>query len=148
MSTSFRIIPLLDLPADVEDLRAEAAQEGFRFIDKLVAEWRSGTNRFDQPGEVLLGAIRANDLIAVGGLNRDPYADQPGIGRLRHLYVRQTMRRCGVGSALVQELIGSATSTFHLVRLRTDTPLAADFYVGLGFRPAPSAAATHIWPLR
>lgn len=42
---------LPDLPAAIEELRTEAAGEAFRFVDKLIAEWRCGTNSFAQPGD-------------------------------------------------------------------------------------------------
>jgi GNAT superfamily N-acetyltransferase len=143
-----RIVPLLDLPSGIEELRTEAAGEGFRFVDKLVTEWRSGVNIFTRPGEVMLGAFQAVKLVAVGGLNRDPYADQDGIGRLRHLYVSKSGRRSGVGSVLVRQLLDRAANVFHLVRLRTETPDAADFYVRFGFHPVQDEVATHVWPLR
>lgn len=143
-----QLAPLLDLPPDIEDLRAEARAEGFRFVDKLVAEWNAGRNRFAEPGEVLLGAFQASRLVAVGGLNRDPYADRLDIGRLRHLYVRRAARRSGVGSALVCQLLDRAKDGFQSVRLRTDTQEADDFYVRLGFRPVRDEAATHIWSWR
>ena len=148
MNSVTRIVPLLDLPFGVDELRTEAAGEGFRFVDKLVAEWRSETNRFARPGEVLLGAFRGADLVALGGLSRDPYADQDGIGRLRHLYVRRSDRRSGIGSALVRQLLNHAEGVFHSVRLRTDTREAADFYVSLEFRPVRDKAATHTKSLR
>ena len=144
MSSVFRIAPLLDLPSGVEKLRAEASEEGFRFVDKLVAEWRSGTNRFSQPGEILLGVFQAANLVAIGGLNRDPYADQAGIGRLRHLYVTQPVRRSGVGAALVRQLLNYADGVFHSVRLRTKTPEAAEFYTSLGFHHVRNENATHV----
>ncbi len=143
MDPESRIVPLLDLPIGVDELRTEAAGEGFRFMDKLVTEWRSDTNRFARPGEVLLGVFQGADLVAVGGLNRDPYAEQDGIGRLRHLYVRKSERRSGIGAALVQQLLNHAKGVFHSVRLRTDTREAADFYVSLEFRPVRDKAATH-----
>jgi hypothetical protein len=62
------IAPLLDLCAGIKELRAEAAGEGFHFMDKFIAEWRAGTNRFARPGEVLLGAFQAAKLVGVGGL--------------------------------------------------------------------------------
>ena len=148
MRPGLRIAPLLDLPAGIEALRAEAAHDGFRFVDRLVAEWRSGANRFARPGEVLLGAFRAAELVAVGGLNRDPYADQDGIGRLRHLYVRTSDQRSGLGSALVRQLLIHAEGAFPLVRLRTQTREAAVFYATLGFRPVHDATATHVKALR
>ncbi len=143
-----RIVPLLDLPAGVEALRAEAAADGFRFLDRLVADWRSGANAFDRPGEVLLGAFRADDLIALGGLNRDPYASEDGIGRLRHVYVGRSVRRAGVGSTLVRRLLDHARGTFRLVRLRADAEAAASFYVSLGFTPVQDVAGTHVWRVR
>lgn len=107
-------------------------------------KWHEGTNRFAKPGEVFLGVFRAAALIAVGGLNRDPYADQDGIGRLRHLYVRQSTRRSGVGAALVRQLLGHADGMFHAVRLRTETREAANFYVNLGFRSVQEDAASNV----
>ncbi len=148
MSSTLRIEPLLDLPDGLDGLRAEAAGEGFRFVEKLFAEWHEGTNRFTKPGEVFLGAFRAADLIAVGGLSRDPYADQDGIGRLRHLYIKKSTRRSGVGAALVRQLLGHADGMFHTVRLRTETREAAAFYVNIGFRSVQEDAASHVILLR
>jgi GNAT superfamily N-acetyltransferase len=148
MDPASRIVHLLDLPNGVDELRTEAAGEGFRFMDKLVSEWRSDANRFARPGEVLLGAFRGADLVAVGGLNRDPYAEQDGIGRLRHLYVRKSERRSGIGSALVQQLLNHAEGVFHSIHLRTDTREAAEFYVSLEFCPVQDKAATHAKSLR
>ena len=148
MSTLPQLAPLLDLPPDIDELRVEASAEGFRFVGKLVAEWNAGQNRFAEPGEVLLGAFQASRLVAVGGLNRDPYADRLEIGRLRHLYVERAARRSGVGSALVGQLLDRAKGVFQSVRLRTTTQEAADFYVRLGFRPVRDEAATHVWSWR
>lgn len=145
MSILPRLAPLFDLPPELDELRVEASAEGFRFMGKLVAEWNAGQNRFTEPGEVLLGAFRASRLVAVGGLNRDPYADRPEIGRLRHLYVERVARRSGVGSALVEQLLYRAKGVFQSVRLRTTTKEAADFYVRLGFRPVRDEVATHVW---
>ncbi len=145
MSILPQLSPLLHLPPGIQELRVEASADGFRFVDKLIAEWDTGQNRFAEPGEVLLGAFQASRLVAIGGLNRDPYADRRGIGRLRHLYVERAARRTGIGSALVWQLLGRAKGVFHSVRLRTATQEAADFYVRLGFRPVQEEAATHIW---
>ena len=148
MNLVLRIVPLLDLPSGIEDLRAEAVVEGFRFVDRLIFEWQSGCNRFLQRGEVFVGAFWEAELVAVGGLNRDPYADQDGIGRLRHLYVRRSARHTGAGSAIVRHLLDKAEGAFHSVRLRTETQEAADFYVGLGFQPVHDKTATHVRVLR
>ena len=143
-----RIEFLTHLHPGLDVLRAEAEGEGFRFMDRLVAEWRSGVNRFDQPGEVLLGAFRGADLLAVCGLNRDPYADQGGVGRLRHLYVRAAERRGGLTSALVRAALERAGGAFHSVRLRTGTREAAAFYAGHGFVCVEAEKASHVKQLR
>ena len=99
MLSSAEIMRLEELPLGIEALRAEAARDGFRFIEKLMNEWQSGANRFDAPGEVLIGAFQNESLVAVCGLNIDPYAGDSAVGRLRHLYVLKSARRQRLGSA-------------------------------------------------
>lgn len=132
----------------LQPLIEESRREGFRFLDRLRADFQDGANRFDAPGEALLGAWVDEELIAVGGLNRDPYAAEPGVGRLRHLYVGAAFRRTGAGRALVEALIAAARPHFRVLRLRTDTDAAARFYERLGFAPVRSPHATHQRVLR
>jgi GNAT superfamily N-acetyltransferase len=148
MTPPFCIAPVTGLHPGMEVLRIAATGEGFHFLDRLVAEWHSGTNMFNQPGELLVGAFRADSLFAVCGLNRDPFADRDEIGRLRHLYVRPSERRCGVGSALVGHLLGRAEALFRVVRLRTAAPEAAALYVRHGFVPVADESASHAKVLR
>ncbi|WP_162530621.1 GNAT family N-acetyltransferase [Rhodovastum atsumiense] len=138
---------MTELPDGIEALRAQAAAEGFRFIDRLVTEWHAGTNRFDRAGEGLLGAWEATGLVGVCGLNRDPYTDDAGVGRLRHLYVLASARRHGVAAALLAEILRYTEGTFHTVRLRT-TPQAAGFYIRHGFVAVTGDAASHVRRLR
>lgn len=143
MAITLQIAPLKTLPPQISELRDEAANEGFRFIEKLIAEWESGTNRFDQPGECFLGAFTGADLISVGGLNRDPYVGVGTTGRIRHLYVRRLARGQGVGSALLRRLLDQANVAFDRVRLRTDTREAAAFYLSHGFLSVADETASH-----
>ncbi|AIC19694.1 acetyltransferase [Pseudomonas chlororaphis] len=131
------------LAPEILELEAEAVAEGFRFLTRLVADWKSGANRFDQPGECLLGAFRDGQLIAIGGLSYDPYAG-PGIGRLRRVYVARAARGQSVGKALVQRLLAHAAQRFRVVRLSTDTPEGAAFYLRCGFQPIQDDFATHV----
>jgi GNAT superfamily N-acetyltransferase len=117
--------------------------EGFLFVDRLVRDWTSGSNRFDLGGEQFLYAFAGEILIGVCGLNRDPYLDQDGIGRLRHLYVRQCARHRGVASALVRRMLDEAGNTFRIVRRRTATTEAAAFYLRHGFVPVRDETASH-----
>jgi GNAT superfamily N-acetyltransferase len=132
----------------MDALRTEASGEGFQFLDRLIGDWETGANRFDQPGECLLGAWSEAELVGVAGLNRDPYIEGSRIGRIRHLYVRRSARRSGVGSALLQRLLNDASSTFDLVRVRTDTCEAAAFYLRHGFLPVADEFASHVKSLR
>jgi GNAT superfamily N-acetyltransferase len=136
----------LALPSAAFDgLAAEARDEGHGFVDRLADEWTRGTNRFDAPGKLLLGAFEAGALAAIGGLNRDPYTQQPRVARLRHLYVRPAWRRRGIGAALVHALIAVARERddFACVRLRTHAATAARLYERLGFAAVVEPDATH-----
>ncbi len=111
----------------------ESEAEGHGFLRRLVAEWSSGQNRFAGPGEALYVARQGARLVGVCGLNADPYARVPGIGRLRHLYVAADYRRRGVGQTLVGRVIRDAAGSYQTLTLRTDSPAAAAFYAALAF---------------
>jgi GNAT superfamily N-acetyltransferase len=136
------ITRLYSLPAGLETLRTDAAREGFAFIERLVAEWTSGTNTFDRPGECLLGAFADGRLVGIGGLNADPYLPGTNTARVRHVYVLEGWRRKGIGRALVDRLVREARGSFGEVRLRTAHG-AAEFYIRCGFSPLDHASASH-----
>jgi GNAT superfamily N-acetyltransferase len=148
MPTSFNIASVTASHAGMEILRAEATAEGFQFVDRLVCDWQTGSNKFDRPGEFFLGALSEGDLIGVCGLNRDPYSGLPRAGRVRHLYVRRSSRRLGVATALVRHLLDLASDHFDIIRLRTDTEQATAVYRRLGFTAAPDETASHVMRLR
>jgi len=125
------------------NLAAGAAAEGYVFLERMQDEWDTGKNRFSAPGEYIVGVNLGNELVAIGGLNKDPYAIEATTGRLRHLYVSPPHRHCGVGRALVDTLLSQAGSYFHRVRLRTDSAEAAAFYEAYGFQPTQEPDATH-----
>ncbi len=122
----------LPLP-QVDQLVDESVGEGFQFMLRFVDEWNLGVNRFDQTGEAMYAATVDQQLVGVCGLNRDPYVDDPSVGRLRHLYVRTTFRRKRIGKELVQAVIDDARHDFLLLRLRTDNTVADRFYRSIGF---------------
>jgi ribosomal protein S18 acetylase RimI-like enzyme len=111
----------------------EADATRFRGLVRLVEDWRSGLNRFNQPGEALFIAIDGESVVGVCGLNRDPYLGDPIAGRIRHLYVAVDHRRRGIGSRLVRTIMASASGHFARLRLRTDSADADAFYRSLGF---------------
>lgn len=139
------VIRPVNLPVPgLDDLQAEASAEGFQFIDTLIEQWSTGENRFNQPGEILLGILENDILIAIGGLNRDQFLNDPSIGRIRRVYVRRAWRSQGSGRALVTALLDHARQHFRSVRLRAVSPNAARLYERLGFLPIDDPNATHI----
>ena len=124
---------------------AESEAHGLSFVRRLADEWASGANRFDRPGEALFAAREAAGIVAIGGLNVDPYAADARIGRVRHLYVLTAHRRRGLGARLVTEIIAAARGHFHTLRLSTSNPDAVRLYERLGFgRRADAAHCTHL----
>ena len=132
------------IPEDISVLLEASQAEGYDFVERLVDDWQEGSNRFQLPGEVAVAARIRRRLVGVGGLNIDPYLDDPGVGRIRHVYVSPDVRSGGVGRVLVMALLDHARGRFDRLRLRTVTPAGAAFYKSLGFEETGDEAnATH-----
>lgn len=123
-------------------LRLESERQGHRMLLRFAENWRDGTNRFDRPGEQVVGAYVEGRLIGLCGRNRDPYDGFAGAGRVRHLYVALSHRRSGVGRALVERTIDGADAWFNYLNTNC-APEAAAFYERLGFAPISGAHVTH-----
>jgi GNAT superfamily N-acetyltransferase len=138
-------IQRVELPVPgLDSLQSEALAEGYDFIQTLVEQWANAENRFNAPGEILCGYLDQGLLVAVGGLNCDPFAGRPDMGRIRRVYVRPAWRNKGIGRALVISLIDQARTHFRCVRLRAENAEAARLYERIGFAPVESPDATHI----
>jgi len=131
------------LPPQIQGLEKQAVAEGFRFLTRLIEEWRTGTNRFDAQGECLMAAYLGDRLVGIGGLTRDPFT-QENIGRLRRVYIAREARGQNIGRALVNRLVEHATQHFRIVRLSTDTSDSAAFYIRCGFQALDDDHATHV----
>ena len=138
---------LNELPEHIHVLQAQAMAEGFRFLTRLIVEWESQFNRFEQSGECLLGVFCKGQLVGIGGVSRDPQGD-PNMARLRRLYVTPAMRGRGIGKQLVEQLLARAAAQFSTVRLSTDTFEGQRFYLCCGFHAIDDASATHEKSLR
>ena len=133
-------------PADlsiIRDLSRVAEAEGFRFVTRFADECANGGVQLDSPGEYFCGVFEEGDLVALGGVTPDPYVDDAGVGRVRHVFVRPEFRARGVGRMLVDRLEARAQNRYTRLRLRTDRAAAAAFYERLGYRAISNDTATH-----
>jgi GNAT superfamily N-acetyltransferase len=121
-----------ELP-DVGELLAGSLREDLRFVKRLCDDWAAGINRFDKPGEGLLVALDGARVVAVCGLNRDPFAAGEGVGRVRRFYVLPAYRRQGLGGRMLDELVARAHPHFTVLRVHSHE--ARDFYLTHAFRP-------------
>ncbi len=126
-----------------EPLLAEAAAQDAPYLFRLRDEWTSGVLRFSGEGELLLGALRGESLVGCGGISRDPYQPQPGLGRVRHVYVLSGHRGQGIGRALMERLLANGRLHFRHLRLTTERQEAARLYESLGFTPLQEPKQTH-----
>lgn len=145
-------IPLSIAPAlpphwpALDHLIEESVREGYRFLSRLQSEFQDGTQRFEKPGEALLGVYRSAELVGIGGLTHDPFTAEAGVGRIRRVYIREDARRRGAATLLVRALMSAAAADFHTVTLRCVTEDAASLYESLGFtRVIDYPNVTHVW---
>ena len=130
-------------------LAVDAEGEGFKFVKKTIDEWISGANRFSGPGEILWGVFDGGKCVALGGLNVDPHANDPKVGRVRRLYVSSAYRKKGVATALLEMIIGKARQNFTTLRLSAHRPgasneAASKLYEEIGFAKDEGPNQTHV----
>ncbi len=148
--TRLRVEPVVDLASlPIDGLAERAEREGHGMVRVLVDEWRSGTNRFDGPGERLvvawLDGADGPRLAGVGGLTIEPsQPDDATVRRVRRVYVEADLRRRGVAAAMLADLMAHAErSGVRALTLRTNHAPAARFYEALGFRPVSEPTVSH-----
>lgn len=137
------------LIVDSDQMVKESKDEGFRFIERLVNDYKNGINTFHHPGESLYGVFNKDGvLVAVGGLNINPFSTEENFGRLRRFYVSRDYRRNGLGSLLLERIIFEAKHHFNVIVLHTDTEQADHFYQAFGFiKEARFPKTTHYFIL-
>lgn len=141
------IAPLMPEMPGFAALLDESQADGFGMLTRLKDEWESGVNRFDRRGETLFGVLAGGALVGVGGRNIDPFAGDPAIGRVRHVYVARDRRRDGVGRLIIAGILDDARSFFTCLHLRAPET-AFGFYDHMGFeRTTGIATATHRYML-
>ena len=144
MRSEHLIVESLRSIEQLASLEADASTDKRRMVSRLVEEWLDGRNRFSRPGEKAYLAKLDERVCGVCGLNRDPFAGNESIGRVRRLYVSVKDRRKGVGSAVIERLMADARGVYTWIHLRTHDADAAAFYEAIGFEPVVgNAECTH-----
>lgn len=124
---------IINLPPELDALIEFAQQEDFLFLQRLKQDFQTGRNRFDQVGEALFAVYVKNHLIAIGGLNQDPFDYANKVGRLRRFYIHPDYRRKRIGTYLLMHIERYAQAYFERLHLFTDTEEAAFFYQSMGY---------------
>ncbi len=132
-----------DLPDGFDDLVAEASGEGVRNMALLAEGWTAGA-RFQDDGEALLAAFLVGELAGIGALGVEPASSEPA-RRLRRFYVRPTMRRRSVATALASALIHEGFDSVGLLTVNARASEAAGpFWEAQGFVADTGGPWTHV----
>ena len=147
---TFSVLRVKDLQAiEISRLVQESEAEGYRFLSRLVNDFQDGTNRFNKPGEALFAVQNdGGDVVAIGGVNQSPFANDTQVARLQRFYVLDDARRQGVGSLLLKEIVNHSHDTFNEMTVRTESSKADAFYRANGFELDDTASeTTHVMKL-
>ncbi|MBD7985996.1 GNAT family N-acetyltransferase [Sporosarcina sp. Sa2YVA2] len=119
---------------DITKLVKESEEEGYRFVSRLVNDYEDKTNTFSEDGEALFAVSNpSGDIVAIGGINRSPFADDENVARLQRFYVLEKARRQGVGTLLQNAIIDHAKNHFKEITVRTESSKSDAFYRATGF---------------
>ncbi|MDY0393974.1 hypothetical protein ACFSMW_16105 [Virgibacillus halophilus] len=68
------------LSYDLETLVKQSKEEGFRFVERLLNDYKNGSNMFSHCGEGIFGVFNNEGVIvAIGGLNKDLFSNEHNI---------------------------------------------------------------------
>ena len=136
------------LSAELDELVRESVRGGYQHVERLLREWRSGENRFDEGGEAFFVARLDGKIVGVCGLNVDPFAEGSEAGRVRRLFVSERHRRSGIATALLERVCAEARKTFRVLRVGVGPSGEGVFYESLGFVPVAGVErCTHVLEL-
>lgn len=142
-SPSIVVERIYGLPSGFSQLLSDSLEQNFGALEALFQNFESGKNTFNRRGEALFAAFIGNTVVGIGGLNVDPYANDPKIGRIRHLYVLIDYHKGGVGRALVSAIEQCALEHFDSLQLFTNSPDADAFYRSLGYQLGGEGKSSH-----
>ena len=133
------------LPSSLPALIAEAVHSGYDWVSNLQEAWRQ--RPFIGQGEALFLALENLQVVAIAAITADTFVNDPAVGRLRFVYVREIARGRGIGEKLLDACLTLAKGNWRTLRLHTSNEVAARMYERRGFLPiAGDPRVTHILP--
>jgi len=134
-----------ELPDGIDRLVAASRVEGVRNVEMLVADWRSGAQRFDTGGAALFCANVGGTLAGIGGITQQDGLDFPAM-RVRRFYVHPDSRRHGIAAALAQACMTHGLATCSTLTCNAQASDAASvFWEAMGFERADLPTITHMY---
>ncbi len=131
-------------PYDWTEILIASQSEGHNMVNRLLTDFREGTNRFDAPGELFFAHFHENVVVAVAGLNQEKDRSFGRAGRVRRLYVIPRSRGNGLARSLVEKITLSASAHFDALTVNVGKLDARGFYEHLGFTPVEHPGITHV----
>ena len=130
-------------PYDWSEILDASQAEGHRMVERLLADFKTGTNQFALQGEILLAHLRGKTIVAVAGLNQEQETRFGKGGRIRRLYVIPSRRDKGLARSLIEEISSFARGQHEVLTVNVGTVEARGFYEHLGFDPVEHPRITH-----
>lgn len=115
-------------------------------MERLVEEWESGKNCFEQVGEALMIAYEDGIVAGIGGITVDPVISEAL--RMRRFYIYESFRRRGLARLLTDRLLKSVEALGKEITVHAGTPDAPAFCEAMGFEPHDQDGHSHILPSR
>ncbi|MEG0327439.1 MAG: GNAT family N-acetyltransferase [Erysipelothrix sp.] len=140
----------VDKTDNIKMLINASSEEHYNFLKRLEKGLKEGTNTFESAHELLLCAKSSDgEIVAIGGIQADPYVRNERIGRVRHLYVHPDYRRHKVGKLILERLLDFSRHHFDEVRLKTPYEgyenAASKFYEANGFIRSYQEEYSHVY---
>ena len=108
-------------------------KKGIDFVSRLASEYEDGTNRFSEQGEALYGAWEDEELVAIGGLNRNTTTLRKISKTISFLYFTRSSSEKELEVNLFKAISENAKGKFKEITTKTESAKADAFYRANGF---------------
>lgn len=125
-------------------LLTDSLKDKSSIISTVIQEWFSRKNMFDKPGESLWGISINDEIVAICGVNIDPYLNDKYIGRIRRLYVSSNYRYMGIATKLLRHILAFCRNYYVTLRIETYSNSISKLCLSIGGSKIVDPHATHV----